>query len=236
LTSAITTVADATANTLGDVADTVTHVVGGLIGDATPLVSDLTSTVTTVADTTVHMLGDTVGDVIGDASHTLTGLTDSVTHSVSASANLDTLMSPVTGLLDHDGSVGSAIPSAADSTNGLHDLLGSTLDSLGVSSSGSLSFAAETPDTIASRDAGANTSGYSQFNLAISDASHDIGATAPASTDTGGITTIVANAIGIGPHATDSTSASADHDGDQATMHLPLVDDLHSHLHLGLFG
>jgi len=216
-----------------DVANTATHTVGALVGDVAPLASDLTSTVTTVADATIHTIGDAVGDVIGNAAQTVTGLTDSVIHSVTASVSFDTLASPVTSLLDHDG---SPVTSVADSTSGLHDLLGSTLHSLGVSSSGSLSFAAETPDAIVSNDVAANTPGYSQFNLAVSDASHDAGVSAPASTDTGGITTIVASAIGLGPHTTDSASDSGDHGSDQTLSHLPLLDDLHSHLHLGLFG
>jgi hypothetical protein len=234
VTSTVTTVADLTVHALGDVAGTATHAVVGPVGDA-PLASDLT--VTTIADATVHTLGDAaISNLIGDAPQTVTSLADSVIHSVTASASLDTLTSPVTSLLDHDGSAASTVASAADTTSDLNDLLGNTLHSLGVSSPGSLSFAAETPDTFASHDAVASSSGYSQFNLAVSDTSQDTGVSAPTSTDTGGITTIVASAIGIGSHATNTTSDSGDHASDTQPVHLPVLDDLHSHLHLGLFG
>jgi hypothetical protein len=252
-------VAGGVTSSAGDVLGTVTHTVTDLVADSvgtvTPLVSDLTSTATSVADSTIHTVGDAVGNLItsgdiGDAGNnalsTVDHLTDatvsslgdtlSLVHDVAAPASLDTLTSPVTSLLDHDGSPSSAIASDTGATSGVHDLLGSTLGSLGVSSSGSLSFSSDAPDTVASNDAGTSTSGYSQFNLAVSDASHDASTSVPVSTDTGGITTIIASAIGIGSHTTNSTSDSVDHASDQQPVHLPVIDDLHSHLHLGLLG
>ncbi|AGK59124.1 hypothetical protein HYPDE_37263 [Hyphomicrobium denitrificans 1NES1] len=222
LTGEVTSTVDATlgmvtgvaGGLVGDVVDTATHAVGGLLGDAAPLLSDLTSTVTTVADSTIHVLGN---------ASLITGLGD--------------VGSNAAGIIGSTAdSVGSVIASGADVASGIHDLLGNTLDSLGVSSPGSLSFAAETPDTVASNDAVASTSAYSQFNLALSDTSHDASVSASTSTDTGGITTIITSAIGIGPHTADPASDTDDHGSVQSPVHPTVLDDLHSHLHLGLFG
>lgn len=241
LTGIITPIVNGVDTTLQGATAAITQVVGTVgdfVGGAEHYAQNLTGTLATTLNTTFG--SDVFGDGLSPAMSTV-GDADTATHAVGGApidgaALVSDWTSPVTALLDHDGSADSAIASDADSTSGLHDFLGSTLHSLGVSSSGSLSFAAETPDTIASSDGVSNTSGYSQFNLAMSDTAHDIGVSVPTSTDTGGITTIFASAIGIGPHAAHTISDSADHGSDQPPVHLPVLDDLHSHLHIGLFG
>ena len=206
-------------------------------------VSDVSSTVTTIADSTIHALGDAVGNVtslaassIGDAASnvvpTVEHLADATLHTVG-----DMIGDLGSAAVTAAGNAIGQIDDVAGATSGVHDLIGSTLGSLGVSSSGSLSFAGDAPDTMASHDIVGSASGYSQFNLAVSDASHDASLSSSESTDTGGITTIIASAIGIGHTRPNSTSETIpDHGGDHQPVHLPVLDDLHSHLHVGLFG
>lgn len=241
LTGIVTPIVNGIDATLQGATAAVTQVVGTVgdfVGGAEHHAQNLTGTLATTLNSTFG--SDVFGDGLRPAMSTVADA-DTATHAIGGSpgdgvALVSDWTSPVTVLFDHNGSADSALASAADSTSGLHDFLGSTLHSLGVSSSGSLSFAAETPDAIASGDGVSNTSGYSQFNLAMSDAGHDAGASLPTSTDTGGITTLVASAIGIGPHATNVTADSGDHGSNEPPMHLPVLDDLHSHLHLGLLG
>jgi hypothetical protein len=242
LTAIVTPIVNSIDSTLQGATTAVTQVVdtiGDFVGGAEHFAQDLTGTLATTLNTTFG--ADVFGDGLTPAMSTLNDVGVTATHAIGASlgdgvAVVSDWTSPVAALLDHDGPAGSTITSAADSPSGLHDFLGGTLHSLGVSSSGSLSFAAEAPNTIASGDGVSNTSGYSQFNLAMSDAGHDAGVSLPTPADTGGITTIVASAIGIGPHATNITPDSAGHGSDQPPVHLPVLDDLHSHLHLGVLG
>ena len=242
LTAIVTPIVNSIDTTLQGATAAVTQVVGTVgdfVGGAEHFAQDLTGTVATTLNTTFG--ADVFGDGLSTAMSIVGDAADTTTHAIDGSpgdgvAPVSDWTSPVTTLFEHNGSADSAIASAADSTSGLHDFLGGTLHSLGVSSSGSLSFAAERPNMFASGDGVSNTSGYSQFNLAMSDTAHDTGVSLPTSTDTGGITTLVASAIGIGPHAANVTSDSGDHGSDQPPAHLPVLDDLHTHMHLGLLG
>ncbi|HVZ03942.1 hypothetical protein [Hyphomicrobium sp.] len=233
---------------LGDTLGTVTDDVGHILGGATTAVSD-------IAHSALNTVASTLGDVVPTAISAVDTLATTVTHTVDdiggsfvhavADIGSDVMSStsPIVTLLDHDGATNSLLPSVShDVLTAGHDLVasgtdivGSALNGLGLSSSGSLAFAAETPDVMLAHDIGSGATGYSQFNLALSDSSADAGATGSASTDTGGITTIITSAIGIGSHASHSDTDSVDHSSDQQSVHLPVLDDLQSHLH-GLLG
>ena len=217
---------DATSN-VATIVNAVVSPVIEIVGHVTGVVDDVLHGVGDIADTAIHAVGGLLGDAGSNIPSTIEHLADTV---------LDTLGDTLGNIGSTAGFAGSVVASAVDDVSGVHDLLGNTLNSLGVSSPGSLSFSAETSGTLAPGDSVASTSAFSQFNLAISDTSHDASASAPASTDTGGITTIIASAIGIGSDTANPASDSDDHGSAQSPAHLTVQDDLHSHLHLGLFG
>jgi hypothetical protein len=216
---------------VGQLADNLTSTLGDTVGSITGTATDVvdgvghvTGELTTSVAHTLATVTTTATDLVGDVAHAVTdlvGTTSNVTTGVIADAS-----HVVAGATGDGGLVG-----------GVSDLLGHTLGSLGISSSGSLAFAADTQGTFTSQDAtAASTGGYSQYNLAVSDGAHDAGPSAT-STDTGGITTIITSALGIGSHSTDASQESDNHSNHQsAPVHLTVLDDLHSHLHLGLLG
>lgn len=194
---------------------------------------------TTVVDHAVDIVTHTVGDVVGGAVHTIgdvvTTLDDTIdttlhaiTSTVAATGSLVTnLLDPVetaTGLVDH---------ATAEAVTGPTDILHATMLDLGLSSSGSLTFAAETiNDAVA--DISAPLGGYSQYNISVQDAATPDVPSVPS--DTGSITTIVSSALGIAAHHTSSDASSADHSGDHQSPHILPVHDLTNDIHHALFA
>jgi len=239
LTSSASDVVDAALNT---VTTTVSDTLPALVSDATGLVTGVADTATTVVDHTL----DTASNVVSDLGHTIDSAASTVTDTAStlvsdagsAVSNL-TDTGPIATLVSDQSPVGTLLSSATGSSDSSSsaptDVLHSVTGALGLSSSGSLSFADNTPDPTTSSDTAPAAGGYSQYNISVQDASEHIDASST-TPDTGGITTIVTSALGIGtPSHTDQT-ASSDHTSDTQPTHTPLVDDLNSHLHSGLFG
>lgn len=225
--------------TVTDVVHDVTAILGGAVGTTTQLLDGVVGAVTHVVTDTLGNATSGVLSAVDGIAHTATtalgttieGVTHAVDHVVPDIVGaVDTTLSSLTGSAAGLGSVLSMHTTATGS--GSSDILHATMSDLGISSSGSLSFGAEIADSTAHTD-GTSASGYSQFNLAVQDAATT--ADAPASTDTGGITTIISSALGIGHHAT-SGSDTSDHSTDTQPTHIPLVDDPTSNLHHGLFG
>lgn len=196
---------------------------------------------TTVVDHAVDIVTHTVGDVVGAAVHTIgdvvTTLEDTIntslhaiTSTVAATGGLVTnlldTVETATGLVDHPAG-------AAEAVIGPTDILHATMLDLGLSSSGSLTFATETINDVVA-DISAPPGGYSQYNIAVQDAAMPDAPSVPS--DTGSITTIVASALGIGAHHTSSDASSADHPGDQQSPHILAVQDLTNDIHHALFA
>ncbi|MBS0233237.1 MAG: hypothetical protein JSR99_07100 [Proteobacteria bacterium] len=225
--------------TVTDVVHDVSAIIGGAVGATTQVLDGVVGAVT-------HVVTDTLGNAAGSVLSSVDGIThtataalgttiEGVTHAVDhvvpdIVGAIDTTLSGLTGPVADLGSVLSA--HATSGGSGSSDILHTAMSDLGISSSGSLSFGTEAPDSTSHTD-GTSASGYSQFNLAVQDAATTVAAPAP--TDTGGITTIISSALGIGHHAT-SDAGTSDHSNDTQPTHIPLVDDPTSNLHHGLFG
>jgi hypothetical protein len=242
--------------TLHTLTSTVTDTVPTLVADVSDTLSGLTPVVGTVVDTTLHTVTSAVTDTVPTVVSSLESLggnvlpianslaetphivTDTVPNLLAAAGdtlNFGSATNPVASLVEHDNPITSLLTSDAHGDGGTPlDLVHNVMSGIGASSSGSLTFAAATPEALDAHDNAPSGHGYAQFNLAVQDVS-DAGATATP-TDTGGITSIITSAIGLGPHHANSDTSSSDHTSDTSPVHLTtILDDLHTH-HLGLFG
>jgi hypothetical protein len=243
--------------TLHTLTSTLTGTVPTLVADVSDTLSGLTPVVGTVVDTTLHTVTsavtDTVPTIVADLGGAVSsvmpvvnGLAEMAPHIVTDTVptllsdagdilHLGTATSAVASLVEHDNPITSLLTSDAHGDGGTPlDLVHNVMSGIGASSSGSLTFAAATPEALDAHDNAPSGHGYAQFNLAVQGVSDAGSAATP--TDTGGITTIITSAIGLGPHHANSDTSSSDHTSDASPVHLTgVLDDLHTH-HLGLFG
>ena len=176
-----------------------------LHGSAPPLAHDV--------DTLIHTVGDVAGDIAHAAGEIVTTLGNTLETTI--------------GAVDH--AVSTIVSDAGEITSfAAHTVL----NEIGLSSPGSLTFAADTTDHLIG-DSSAPMGGYSQYNISVQDAGAPDTPTMP--TDVGGISTIISTALGFGQHTEASHSNSLDHSEGQQS-HNSLPDDLTSNVHHALFG
>ena len=186
----------------------VTHTIGDLVGGALHTVGDVVTMLDNTIDTSLHAVATTLAATTG----LVTNLLDTVETAIA--------------MTDH-------APATADAVIGSSSLLQTTLEGLGLASSGSLTFAADTLNDLAA-DMSAPPGGYSQFHISVHDAATSDAPSLPS--DTGSITSIVTMALGIGDHHPAPGASSADHPGDHPSPHILQVHDLTSDIHHALFA
>lgn len=228
--------AEATAQT--DHSDAGVHTGGDGTGTTTivdHVVSTVVETVGEVVGSATHLVGDVVGEVGHAATSLVSALGDTVDtslHAVTSTlaspsdliTNLPSSIETIASSLDHV--LTTAVTTAVQAPL---DILHAAATDLGIAAPGSLNFSTATTDhTLVDAP---NT--YSQYNLSIQDVasaeSHVM------SSDTGSITSIITSALGIG-HLPSSDQTSSDHSSDhQSSLHV-LSDDLNVSTHHNLLG
>jgi hypothetical protein len=261
LDETVTTAADAipsTSSVVTDVLEASLSTTTDLVDEASPITALLESVTDTLEPTVTAVLDSADGGLDGPSaldvasvilhadttdSVTLGGITVIVSAAVDVTA--DPLSEPVVAVdAGSDGGAGFsdgadngalASISSTSSADAVNDAVEPVMSEIGIGSSGSLSFADESLNLNASQDSTA-AAGYSQYNLAVQDASTQTEVSEPVSVDTGGITTIIASALGVGQQSTTTDANSSDNSSDQQVLNTPLLDDVHSALHSGLLG
>jgi hypothetical protein len=245
VTTALTDTVPAVVSDVADVVSTVPHIVSDVVDTVLPVVTTaLTDTVPTVVSdvadvvsTVPQIVSDVVDTALPTISTVLSAVDPIVVPDLGGAIDLDGVTNPLATVVDQGNPISALLspdttPAGGDTPI---DLVHSLVSDIGISSSGSLNFAAEAPAAIASPDEAPTGTSYTQYNLAVQDASVSADASTSASTDTGGITTIITSALGIGAQANTPTNDHS-HDSDPSPTHTSLIDDLHTHLHSGLFG